>query len=133
MIKNIVIVFMVLLWSGLVMAQDIPDITDLNIDGTIADSTNALNELPEQINPEVLPAETATQFFGYIKWIFANSDELVGATLAPILNSLYLLVFTGFTFVTIWLTIRVLVLGWRITLFIIEWVIKILELIPFFQ
>jgi len=133
MIKQLLLTLILFVFAGTAFTQDIPQIEDLNIDSTLADTQTAFDNLPDQLDEELLPAETATQFFGYIKWIFANSDELVGATLAPILNSLYVILFTAFTFTTMWLTIRMLVLGWRLMLFIFEWVIRLLELIPFFQ
>jgi hypothetical protein len=133
MIKQLLLTLILFVFAGTAFTQDIPQIEDLNIDSTLADTQTAFDNLPDQLDEELLPAETATQFFGYIKWIFANSDELVGATLAPILNSLYVILFTSFTFTTMWLTIRMLVLGWRLMLFIFEWVIRLLELIPFFQ
>lgn len=128
-------VLIIFLVSQLAIAQELPEIEDLSVDQEISEVNSTLDSIPDRLDDELIPTETATQLFSYMKWLFSENvaQELLGETLAPILLNLYLLLLIAITFVTLWLTIRILVLGWRLILFIIEWIIRFIELIPFFQ
>jgi hypothetical protein len=135
MIKIYFVFLILLIASQVVLSQEVPTVEDLNIDDVIGESQNTLDSIPNSLDDDLIPNETATQLFSYMKWFFSDTSarELAGDTLAPILINLYLYLFIAFTFATLWLTIRMLVLGWRLTLFIVGWIIRLLELIPFIQ
>lgn len=113
--------------------NEIPPMGDLNAIETLAESQAGVDSLPDTLDDKLIPQETATQLFAYMKWVFASSDELVGTTLAPILDDFYNLIFIIFSFVVMWLAIRLAILGWRIMLFILEWIIRLVELFPVLQ
>jgi hypothetical protein len=128
-------VLLIFIVSQLALAQDIPSVEDLSVDQEFGGINSSLDSVPDRLDDDLIPTETATQLFSYIKWAFSDSsaNELVGVTLAPILLNLYLLLLLAVTFTILWLTIRMLILGWRLILFIIGWIIRLIELIPFFQ
>lgn len=135
MIQKYFYVLIIFMFSQIVIAQDIPSVQDLSVDQEIGEVNSTLDSIPDRLDDELIPNETATQLFSYMKWLFSETvaQELLGETLAPILLNLYLLLLLAFTFVTMWLTIRIFVLGWRLILWIVGWIIRLIELIPFFQ
>lgn len=128
------IVILILFASHMVFAQEVPGIEDINVNDTLAESQNTVDSLPDTLDPDLIPAETATQLFGYIKWIFSENSarELAGNTLAPIFINLYVYLVLGFSFAVIWLILMLAVFTWRFVLFIIRWIIRLIELIPGF-
>ena len=135
MTKRVCIMLVVFLMASVAIAQDVPTVQDLNVDDELAEIDSTMSSIPDTLDDGIIPDETATQLFSYMKWLFSDTsaNELLGATLAPILINFYVLLVIAFTFTAMWLTIRALVLAWRLVLFIIEWIIRILELIPFVQ
>lgn len=129
------LVLSLLLFASSVLAQEVPTVQDLNIDSELAEINETVGDIPDVIDPEIIPAETATQLFSYMKWLFSDNsaNELLGPTLAPLLINFYVLLTIAFFFTTIWLTIRALVLAWRFILFVVEWIIRFIELIPVIQ
>lgn len=121
--------------SSVAIAQELPSVGDLGVDQKLGEIETSVDNLPDTLDPDLTPDETATQLFSYMKWLFqpSSASELLGETLAPIGLELYALVLLALTYVILWLTIRALVLTWRFFLFIVSWVIKLIELIPVFQ
>lgn len=132
--KTILCICIFLLSYG-VLAQDIPSVESLGIDQVIAESRNTLNTLPDQLDDDMMPAETATQLFAWLRWIFSDTGarELFGSTLAPIAINLYVMLGIVVSFTVLWLTIRALVLAWRFIMWVADWIIKLFELIPFVE
>jgi len=129
-------VLLIFIVSQVAIAQfEIPSVEDLSVDQEIGEINSTLDSIPDTLDNDLIPNETATQLFSYMKWLLSetSAQELAGETLAPILINLYVLLALAFTFAAIWLTIRILVLSWRLILFIIGWIIRLIELIPFFQ
>ena len=127
------IALLIVILTFQVSAQEVPGIEDLNVDDTLADVQGTADSLPDELPDDVITTETATQLFGYVKWLFSDlsARELVGETLAPILLNLYVLLVIAITFTMLWITIRLAVFAWRFILFIIGWIIRLIELIPF--
>jgi hypothetical protein len=111
---------------------EIPQIDDTGIDEQIGQA-NQLSEGIPDIDPDLIPNETATSLFSYMKWMFSDTSakELVGETLSPILINLYVWFLIAITFTTIWLIVRFVIFLWRFVLWVISWIIKLVELIPF--
>jgi len=129
-----ILLILILISSAVISAQEIPGVTELGVDSEYSEAVGATDSLPDQLDDDVLTTETATQLFSYMKWLFSptSARELVGETLAPILLNLYLLVLIAFTFTALWLTIQLIVWTWRLILFVVKWIIRIIELIPGF-
>lgn len=128
-------VLVIFLIANIAMAQELPTVQELNVDGTLGEINTTMETIPDALDDEIIPNETATQLFSYMKWMFSDTaaNELLGQTLAPIGLELYALLVIAITFTLMWLTIRMLVLSWRLLLFIVGWIIKLVELIPIFQ
>lgn len=135
MYRKVILIILILISSQIAIGQEMPGVTDLNIDSEYAEAVSTTDSLPDALDDDVLQDETATQLFSYMKWLFSDNSaqELVGVTLAPILLNLYILLGLAFTFTALWLTIRFLVWTWRLILFVVKWIIRFLELIPFAQ
>ena len=133
--KQLLYVLAIFVMSFVSFGQELPDVEDLNVDTQIGEINSTVDSIPDTLDNELIPNETATQLFSYMKWMFNENtaNELLGQTLAPLGIELFVLLLLAFTFTLLWLTIRMLVLTWRLILFIIGWIIKLIELIPFFE
>lgn len=72
----------------------IPKSDVYNFLATAVDNINALPDDPTFINGvPLLPDDTATQLFSYLKWVFSSNSarEMLGETLAPIALPLWTL------------------------------------------
>jgi len=120
----------------------IPDFDGLTVDDVdhealfnyMSEAVSKINSLPDSLfdnfGDDVVANESATQLFGYAKWLFSgnSANELLGPTLAPIGINLYILLTLLIFLVIAWVTIRLALLIFRFVLFIIR---EILRALPF--
>ena len=100
------------------------------------------NQLPEQIKSagpngqRIIPDTSgASQIFGYIKWLFSpnSAQEVLGKTLAPFGINVFVIFLIVTTMTGIYLLINLIVLIMKFVMWIYSWIIKLVELIPFFE
>jgi len=141
-LHRILFILMLLFVPIATQAQDLPfvDVPDVNsiAEGNDFDLVEQMTEvltqiqnLPSDIYTEVgIETETATQLFGYAKWMFSNSSarELLGPTLAPIGIYLYTVLRVIVILAVSWASIRIALLIFRFVYFVIR---EILRVIPF--
>lgn len=106
---------------------------------TAAYDTNQLPEQIEQAGPNggsVVPDTSgATQIFGYVKWLFsANSaQEILGRTFAPFGINVFVVFMIVVSMTGIYILINLIVLIVKFVMWIYSWILRLIELIPFFQ
>lgn len=91
-----------------------------------------VNSLPDDISKgngqALFNEETATQIFGYAKWLFSttSANELLGETLAPIGINLFALLTLVIFMAIAWTFLRIAVFIFRLVQYVARWIAEII-------
>lgn len=120
-------------------AQDavigVDDVPHSEIYNFLATAVANVNSLPDDLSrpngTSLIPDETATQLFGFAKWLFSDAAarELLGDTLAPIGINLYILLSIVVVLAVVWVTLKIAVLIIRFVQYAAGWILRILPFV----
>jgi hypothetical protein len=113
--------------------------TDLIPSGDINDLLSTavayVNSLPDDITApsgiSLIPDETATQLFGWAKWLFSadSANESLGLTLAPLALTLMVLLTLVVSMAIAYTTLKIAVFIYRLVTYVIQWILKFVPFI----
>lgn len=113
----------------------VDDVPHTEIYNYLSTAVAHVNTLPDTLTTDgngtdLVQSESATQLFGYAKWMFSGTSarELLGETLAPIGLNLYGLLTLIIFMAIAWGTIRIALLIYRFVYYLVR---EILRVLPF--